>query len=335
MMINNQRKTYIDGLKCMAIFIVFLTHFVAHFESTYIRFWSEPPVAYLLRGMTGKFGVAILAVCLGYFAYESSEKNASIYIVRRYFYFFISGLFINSLIAVLSYFKVFLFNNGLPELGIMSTVKKVLMESIHLGHSIYPTFWCMLAFCTGSAAAYLNGRSEVKTAGILIQMILFWLSGQIWVTICLIGCLCSRWLENKKVGKFLAISPIRALLLILTFFFVREEGRDLTQLLNGIRSLMILLVLEKSRILQKMLNIRILAATGKNVMSIFLLHVPVLVVLGDWLFRKTSGFDYKFSFFISMITCWCVTALLAQPLNMILNQILRHFTKLLKKQFQF
>ena len=330
-MISNQRKIYIDGLKCVAIFIVFLTHFVTYFESAYLRLWSEPPVAYLLRGMTGKFGVAILAVCLGYFAYGSREKNASIYIVRRYFYFFISGLFINSLIAVLSYFQVCLFDNGFPAISLFITTKVVLKESICLGYRIYPTFWCMFAFCFGSVTAYLNGRAEIKTFGILVQMLLFWLSGQIWVTICLMGCLCNCCLNNKTAGKLLAIRPVRVVLILFVFIAVLDEGGNIPQFWNGIRAMMIILALEESSLLQKALSVRALSSTGKNVMSVFLLHMPVLIILGDWLLHKTSGFDYKYSFFISLISCWCMTALLAYPLTMVLNQILSFFTKLLKK----
>ena len=53
-MIKEKRKDYIDGLKCLAIFIIFLTHFVVCFESDYIRFWSEPPLSFLLKGMDGQ-----------------------------------------------------------------------------------------------------------------------------------------------------------------------------------------------------------------------------------------------------------------------------------------
>ena len=59
-MIKEKRKNYIDGLKCLAIFIIFEAHFAAYFESDSIRFWSEPTMSFLMRGMTAKFGVAIL-----------------------------------------------------------------------------------------------------------------------------------------------------------------------------------------------------------------------------------------------------------------------------------
>ena len=334
-MIKEKRKPYIDGLKCLAIFIIFLTHFVAYFESDYIRFWSEPPMSFLMKGMTGKYGVAILAVCLGYFAYESREENASVYMARRYFYFFISGLFINTVIAALSYAHIILFDNGLPARSLIVTSKAVLKESLILGYRIYPTYWCMFDFCVGSVFAYLNGRDKVKTLGILVQMLLFWLSGRIWVTICLIGCLCRRFLKNRTCVKILSIKPIRFVLLLLSIVLAIEEGGDAPNLWNGIRAMMIVLVLEESPLLQKVLSSRPFALTGKNVLGVFLIHMPVLIIFGGWLFKITSGMRYLPAFVISLMVSWCITAALTYPISWLLNAVLDQFTKLLKKTLPF
>ncbi len=117
--VSLKRKPHIDSLKCFAIFIIFLTHFVTHFNSPYTRFWFTMPTSLFMRGLTGKFGVAILGVCLGYFAYNSKARNASIYLIRRYFYFLISGLFVNTLIAVLFIFTSLQMNCYHPETGYM------------------------------------------------------------------------------------------------------------------------------------------------------------------------------------------------------------------------
>ena len=171
--------------------------------------------------------------------------------VRRCFYFLVSGLFINTLIAVLSYYDISLFDNGLPAISLLVTAKAVLKESLILGYRIYPTYWCMFDFCFGSVVAYLNGKCEVKTVGILVQMLLFWLSGQIWVTICLIGCLCSRFLKNSTCMKLLAIRPIRIALLLMPIVCALEEGGNIPNLWNGMRAMMIGLALEESSLLQK------------------------------------------------------------------------------------
>lgn len=334
-MIKEKRKNYIDGLKCLAIFIIFEAHFAAYFESDSIRFWSEPTMSFLMRGMTAKFGVAILAVCLGYFAYESREKNASVYIARRYFYFFISGLFINTVIAVLSYCHIILFDNGLPALSLFITVKAVLKESLTLGYRIFPTYWCIFDFCVGSVIAYLNGRGEVETVGILVQMLLFWLSGRIWVTICLIGCLCSRFLKNKICVRILSIRLVRVVLFLLPIVLTMEAGGDIPKFWDGIRTMMIVLALEASPFMQKVLSVRPLASTGKNVLGIFLIHMPVLIIFGGWMFRITSGLRYLYAFLISLTVSWCITVALTYPVVWLLNKAVYQFTRLLKKAMLF
>ena len=244
-------------------------------------------------------------------------------------------LFINTVIAVLSYCHIILFDNGLPALSLFITVKAVLKESLTLGYRIFPTYWCIFDFCVGSVIAYLNGRGEVETVGILVQMLLFWLSGRIWVTICLIGCLCSRFLKNKTCVRILSIRLVRVVLFLLPIVLTMEAGGDIPKFWDGIRTMMIVLALEESPFMQKVLSVRPLASTGKNVLGIFLIHMPVLIIFGGWLFRITSGLRYLYAFLISLTVSWCITVALTYPVLWLLNKALYQFTRLLKKAMSF
>ena len=83
------------------------------------------PFSLVLNGLSGKLCVAFLGVCLGFFAFESKEKNATKYIIKRYFYFFVCGLFINTI-------RVILRSAGL----IKFTFEETGFWNIFLGYSI-------------------------------------------------------------------------------------------------------------------------------------------------------------------------------------------------------
>lgn len=83
------RIGYIDTMKLFAIFIVFVTHFINRFDDSYFELWHQGPTSWILNGVTGKFGVAVFSVALGYFAFRSREQNISRYVIKRYIYFVI------------------------------------------------------------------------------------------------------------------------------------------------------------------------------------------------------------------------------------------------------
>ena len=78
-----------------------------------------------------------------------------------------------------------------------------------------------------------------------------------------------------------------------------------------------------------------MASTGKNVLGIFLIHMPVLIIFGGWLFRIASGLRYLYAFVISLTVSWCITVALTYPVLWLLNKALYQFTRLLKKAMSF
>ncbi len=336
-MTYKDRKNYFDGLKYISIFIIYFSHFIVFFHPEYVKLWIEPPFSFLIRGITGKYSVAILGVCLAYFAYGSKEINASVYFLRRYFYFLASGLLINTIIAVLTKLLPYdqLYNSGLSGLAGMSTtsmVWEVLRESLLLGRNIYPTFWCMSSFFGASVFAYLAGRAEVKTVGIVVGILWFWLSGQVWVAICLLGCIYKIIADNTELKRLLSYWPVRIIWSAFALLIIRRNESVFTYLLDGISAVMILGVVDNSPVLQKVLSAKFLSWGGKNVMGIFLVHVPVYVCLGTWLFRITSFLSYSVSFCLSLIVCWGVSTFLAYPVSAFIGILQRQFTGMIKNR---
>ena len=83
----------------MAAIMVFTWHFISRFTRTTFRYWTHGPSHYILQGMSGKFGVIVFCVVLGYFAAKSGGKKGSLakYTLNRYIQFALMGVFVNTL----------------------------------------------------------------------------------------------------------------------------------------------------------------------------------------------------------------------------------------------
>ena len=94
-----KRILYYDNIRYMAAIMVFTWHFISRFTRTTFRYWTHGPSHYILQGMSGKFGVIVFCVVLGYFAAKSGGKKGSLakYTLNRYIQFALMGVFINTL----------------------------------------------------------------------------------------------------------------------------------------------------------------------------------------------------------------------------------------------
>ena len=88
------RNKNVDTLKFLAVFIVFFTHYINRFGDQYRYVFYKLPSSILLYGVSGKMGVVILGVIMGWLAY-GSKRDISEAIVHRYCFFFVSVLLIN------------------------------------------------------------------------------------------------------------------------------------------------------------------------------------------------------------------------------------------------
>ena len=308
---NKTRIRYLDTLKLLAIFIVFVTHFINRFNDSYVSLWHTPPASWVLNGVTGKLGVAVFAVILGYFAYRSKEPSVTKYVIKRYIYFLLCALFINSIYTA--------FGNA----GIFDdthTVKEVIVTSLTLGAGIFRTFWCIRPFFIASVISKLNGMSKAGPLTVLVEMlIMFQIMGDVWVSICLMGDLVAIAMPNEKFMSIFSHVWVRWPVYLAVFFLVKRPESWQTYLIDGACASLMILALSRSRYIRRVLDWEPLAVQGKNTMAMYLVHVLVyrLAGMAAGLGSDSSGVF----FFIIMMVSWALVVALSFPLTKLLDML--------------
>ena len=298
----------------MAAFVIYATHFLVDFHPEYEYFFDEGVTSWFLNGVSGKLCVAFFGVCLGYFAYLSKEKNPTKYIMRRYFYFFFCGLLINTIISL---YRIL---NGRQGFDLFT----VLVTSLSLGDKIYPTYWCIVPFFLASVLSYINGQAKVSCTGILFQIVFLYILDEEWISICLLGAVAAVIINNhipifkNWLVKFFITAVI--------FFAIKRPESKETFLLNGLCSAALLIVVENSSSLQKILSVPFFANQGKNVMAIFLIHPLIYTILGNYLMNKYY-LPYGIRFLVTMTICWIVIILISYPLTSLINKTMDLFNR--------
>lgn len=308
---NKTRIRYLDTLKLLAIFIVFATHFINRFNEEYFRLWHKAPTTWVLNGVTGKLGVAIFAVILGYFAYRSKESNVTKYVIKRYIYFLLCALFINSIYAALGSAGIF---------DDTYTLKEVLTVSFTLGAGIFRTFWCIRPFFIASILSKLNGKAGAGPFAVLVEMlIMFRIMGDVWVSICLMGNLVAIAMSNEKFMSVFRHIWIRWPVYLAVLFLIKRPESWQTYLIDGICASLMILALSESRYIRKVLDWEPLAAQGKNTMAMYLVHVVVYRLVGS---AAGLGSDSSAAMFIIiMIVSWALVVVLSFPLTRLLDAL--------------
>ncbi|MBQ9166748.1 MAG: acyltransferase [Oscillospiraceae bacterium] len=308
----NRRIPYYDTIRLLAIFWVYTTHFIARFDSDLFRFWSEKPTSLLLEGLTGKAAVAMFAVILGYFASAPSKKEISTghYLIKRYLYFVICGLVINSLYAVFG------------PLGVIEadpSLLDVIKTSLMIGDEIFPTYWCMPAFLYGSVLCFINSKYGLGVMEVAVQALILILLGCTWVPICLFGNILSLLLREDRLSRYLKNGWLQATLLVAVFFLVKHSESTVTYLVDGLCSVLLLLIIAYNAPVQNVLNHKFLAGLGKNCMAIYLIHPLVYNAAGPGLFQLLAAVPYRFRFPAVWLLCFALIVLCSYPVMAVIN----------------
>ena len=313
-----KRERYLDTVKLFAIFCIFLVHFVAHFKPEYSDAWREIPSLFFLELLWGKWGVSLLGVILGYFAFGSGEPNTAKYVIKRYFFFVLCGFFINSIYGVLGWTGV---------LGAPVSFRDIVVVSLKIGDGIFSAYWCMFPFFCGSVFAYISGRAKVGYIGLICEMIIFYMMGQVWISICLLGCLF-RLLKNESVVKKLfSFLPVRLLAFAAVYLLLRHDETDFWYFADAALGVLMLLVIEFSGPVRKLFEWKPAASLGKIVTAVFLIHIPVYTILGGYLMKAVPISIYAVKFWVVFVICFAASLALAYPVNALLQWINRCFGK--------
>ena len=329
MVTDRERKQWVDALKYFAMFFIYLTHFIASYYSHLFSYWNRIPFSIVLYGLSGKLCVSFLGICLGYFAFNNHENHVTKYILRRYVYFFICGLFINTIRAAL--YAIGVMKLPFDVSNPWHVIRTVIVESITIGDGIYPTFWCVFPFFVSSVFAYINGRLGVGPIGIIIQIICFWEMKQTWVAICLIGALVAVFEQKKLLREAMKKYWIKILIAAGIFILIKRKESNITYLIDGICSGAFLLLIEFSPRIQAVICRHHFIVYGKNIMAIFLIHVVIYATVGKWMFALLTGFPYIISFVLTVVSCWIIILLVSIPVTRLLNCSLKRISFLLDK----
>lgn len=319
------RTRYFDTIKLLAIFVVFITHFVASFNEDYFSYWKEPPTSYLLWGVSGKFGVVVFSVILGYFAYRSSEKSIAKYTLKRYVYFVLCGLFINTVYLICARTGYFGGNVSIPHM---------IKVSLLLSDDIYPTFWCIQPFMLASFISKVNGRfladrrwGIIVIAAEIAGLIKF---GHLWAGICLMGNLVYILENDKFVAGLVSHRIVRIAVYLIFFFAIKRSSSDLTFIIDGTVCSMVLIALSKSTMLTKLLNNRAMASAGRNTMAIYLIHNIIYEAIGG---AMISEAHFVSTFLVALVISWVVIVLISYPVTKLLDAVNRFCGKYIDKAF--
>ncbi len=298
---KDTRKTYYDFLKFCAIFIIVLTHFIDCFAPSLFRFWDQFPTSILLFGVSGKLGVAIFGVVMCVLASESNENNPLVYFLKRYLYFVICGILINTLYVIYGYSSL--------RVDIIEFLKL----SFLLSDKLFPTFWCIPDFLIASCLAYLNGKYQVKIKGILFEMVILILCRQFWVAICLMGCLVKSIMKAEKCKRLFSHHSAKVLGCVLIFFAIKRDEGILTYFIDGFCVALFLIIINFSERTKRVLSAPVLLVwIGRFTMSIFLIHSFVFMMVKEKLPLSVYGEGQLTALFVICIMVIGVSAYLLQ-----------------------
>jgi peptidoglycan/LPS O-acetylase OafA/YrhL len=321
------RNREIDGLKFLCFFIIYTTHFISQFDTSLLALWTELPSSLFLRGITGKFAVAIFGILLGYLAYMQGQKRKrSIlhYTVKRYIYFFICAILVNTSFYALGRL------NFLTE---QYSLADVLRASLLLDSSVFPAFWCMQAFLVSSVISYMFGYYSMGLTGALMVVAFLLPIGKIWTGVCLLGMVIAILSRDENCQKLFGNKILQWLLLVAAFIAIQREESQLTYLLDGIFGCVMLILITYNNGFKKLFSLRPVSSLGTTSMMLYLVHEPVYLSLGSYLFKLIGlGADNFLINFVVWFICLVVIILISFPLNKLVNWLINIIdAKLLQK----
>ena len=293
------RNNALDSLKFFAAFVIYTGHFMTEYNVSLDRLMPTVFFWLLFKGITGKFGLAVFGVILGYFAITEGKKmkyTISDYTIKRYIYFVICGLFINGLFAILYKYPL----------------TAVFLQSFTLGGNIYNTFWCLPALFTASIIGFFIGRSDISFSEALLLSAVFYICGNLWVCISLFGGALIIEYAKKPLWQN---RLVRIAVFLISFFIIKRDESVLTYLLDGITAAVWVILLENSDCLNRFMSNSLTSSLGKNSMAFFLIHVIIYKTAGKKIFDYCVCRDVKtgLAAIITYFICLALISVLSFP----------------------
>ncbi len=127
-------------------------------------------------------------------------------------------------------------------------------------------------------------------------------------------------IESKECfRKILQNRLLQICFLIIAFIIINRPESEATYYIDGIASVVIVLITNNNEKIQKILSNKHTAQVGKKVIAIFLIHTVVYTIVGRWIMNCITNIPYILSFLIALIISWFLIILLAGPLMKAIN----------------
>jgi peptidoglycan/LPS O-acetylase OafA/YrhL len=275
---NSGRIGWIETLRAIAMLMVVIPHFIAAFCPEIFIVWQTHSL--FLKGISGKHGVAIFCVLIGYFSSRKNHSNIPTYLIRRYLQFAIN---IGLVLVVFS-----CVNSALLHLRFVVFVKHLMnavLESLLFNCGMNPTLWCVKDMFYGSVICFVLGNyfemeDKRKQFGIVLGIALFMFFANVWIAICILG-MALRLLESIEVkGK---MNLILCLLFTVAIpLLYRHDESHKTYMMQGVSCCMFMYVcmcVSSIGFLKKLPSLKVLPFLGNISFYVFLWHTPINLVL--------------------------------------------------------
>lgn len=274
---QSERAEWIEAIRAIAMLMVVVPHFIASFCPEVFSVWQS--CSLFLKGISGKHGVAIFCVLLGYFSSKRSCKNFPSYIAQRYLQFAINiGMVLVVFVLVRSF---------LLRMSFVGFVKNTIFagfETVVFGSSLNPTLWCVRDMFFGSLFCFVLGnyckmKSKWMELFFIIVLSVFLYFIDVWIAICVFGAGLRVVLEIEFTKKSKLL--LCAIFVAAIPFLYRHTESQLTYAMQGISCCLFMYVCMciQGEFVKKKLRFRWIAFIGNISFYMFLWHTPINIVL--------------------------------------------------------
>jgi peptidoglycan/LPS O-acetylase OafA/YrhL len=293
------RIGWIEALRAIALLMVIIPHFIAAFCPEAFRAWDT--YSWALKGISGKHGVAIFCVLIGYFSSRKTGESLPTYIIQRYLQFSI-----NIFIVLICYVLVFYDSFGWH--GILSAIK----EAVLFRDGLVPTFWCVMAMFQGSVICFVLGNycgMESKWYSWAFMMITcFFLKFiNVWLSICAMGA-ALRVFQEISISKYVRIAVCVVSVCTIPLLYRHPES-TWTSFMQGCSCCLLIYVcsfINQLHWFKGRRGLIVLPFIGNISFYLFLWHTPVNLVLLTICHESLNiyllfGISFTVSFLLSII----------------------------------
>lgn len=158
---------------------------------------------------------------------------------------------------------------------------------------VVSTYWCnWYLFFAPVLIVVINGsfrEHRKKFCALVIAIIIFFITEKIWFAIAFFGGIL--WLVIQKEHFALHKTYIRIMIGVLIVWLIRHGESPGELILKGMASIGVVLLVLYSKVLQKILESRVLKVLSKYSYEVYLVHTPVHNLIVYFLFVMLKDMD--------------------------------------------